>query len=98
MDWKLEIRKIDNGYVLKGKFGDSDLITEQNIEEKDGEFGGLESMEDLLYEVMEYFGYCGSDHDQERIRIVREVTSKDGDFHIRMCGEEFDVKQREEKK
>jgi len=31
-EWKLEIKKVNNGYILKGRFGDSEIISEQVIE------------------------------------------------------------------
>jgi len=68
--WKLEIERVSNGYNLRGKFGDSDIVLTMVIE--DGDTDELYASERLLCEVMDYFNLCGSKHDKERIRIVRE--------------------------
>ena len=68
-EWKLEIVRGDNGFILKGRFGDSELITKHVIEEKDEEFGELEAMQNLLWEVMEYFGCYYSKHQKKNLTI-----------------------------
>ena len=67
--WKLEINREDNGYTLNGKFRDSDIVSTMVIEETNDE---LEVHEKLLWNIMEYFAFSGSKHDDERIRVVRE--------------------------
>ena len=84
-EWKLEIRKVNNGYVLRGKFGDSELITEEVIEEKDEDIYSQDSnryllaydltaMKDVLYLIMEYFGTFHSKHNRRNleVRIIDE--------------------------
>ena len=70
MSWKLVISKEDNGYILKGRFGDTDIESKVVIEDKDN--NELDSGETLLWQVIEYFNIGGSRHDKERLRIVRE--------------------------
>lgn len=80
LEWKLEIRKVQNGYILKGKFGDSDLVDEIIVEEgKEGAvfnndgYGhnptDLTAMRDVLYEVMEYFAVFNSKHDKNILSV-----------------------------
>jgi len=73
-EWKLEIRKAQNGYVLKGKFNDSDLVQEIIIEEKDIDCPKLEAMKDVLYLVTEYFGIYYSKHNKQNLLIDIEET------------------------
>ena len=54
--WKLEIERANNGYILKGQFGDNLEVTSIIINEPNTEFGELEAMRDLLLEIKEYFG------------------------------------------
>ena len=68
-EWKLEIRKADNGYILTGKFGDSDMVSEMLIEEDDDE---LSAIEDVLWGVLDYFGCVGNKWDEEKIGIIRQ--------------------------
>lgn len=65
-EWKLIIKRVDNGYILKGKFGDTDLVTEVVIPDHLDE---LEGMKNLLYEVMEYFGVFYGKHNKKNIVI-----------------------------
>jgi hypothetical protein len=67
-EWKLTITSEMNGYVLEG---DIEGIKHKWIIEED-EKDSLAADEKLLYEVMNYFGFQGSKHDPERLKIVRE--------------------------
>ena len=69
MDWKLEIKKISNGYILKGRFDDGEIVTTHIIEEEDEEDSDLEAMEKLLWEVKEYFGIYYSKHNKKNLVI-----------------------------
>ena len=72
--WRLVIRKVSNGYILSGRFGDSDMTQEVVIDDKDE----LKAMQNVLFEVMEYFGVYGSKHDRERLYVeVREQKDED---------------------
>ena len=68
-EWKLEIKKVTNGYILKGQFGNSDNISEMIIEENNIDNPKLEAMKDVLFEVMEYFGIIYSKHNKQNIII-----------------------------
>lgn len=68
-EWKLKIKKVTNGYILKGKFGDSDIITELVIEENNTSDTSLEAMSHVLYEVKEYFGIYYSKHNKQNLEI-----------------------------
>ena len=81
--WKLEIRRVDNGYILKGKFHDSDLIQEVAIEEKDGDIydnemnmtaKNLTAMKDVLFEVMNYFAVYYDEYNTNNIYIEIKKT------------------------
>jgi len=78
-DWKLEIQKVQNGYILTGKFGDTDMISKKVIEEGGEEAiwaqdaycydQDLNAIKNLLYEVMEYFGVHYSKHNVRNVEI-----------------------------
>ena len=71
-DWKLEIKKVNNGYILKGRFGNSENITEQVIEDNNIDNSKLEGMKNVLYEVMDYFAVYYSKHNKENLIIKIE--------------------------
>ena len=77
--WSLEIIRVDNGYILTAPDYDGLGMAEWVIEDGEDTAGliNLTSGENLLWEVMEYFGFGGSKHDGERIRIVREGQYND---------------------
>ena len=64
-DWKLEIIKGNNGYVLTSSPEHLIMVIEDDEEDE------LQSHEDLLWEIMNYFNFGGSKHDPERISITR---------------------------
>jgi len=77
MSWYLNITKAANGYVLRWDDEDEDGATVSHTEviqdgpDDNADTGELKSGEELLWWVMDYFGFGGSKHDAERIRIVR---------------------------
>jgi hypothetical protein len=78
-DLILKIREVENGYVLKWEDEDEDddgNITWQEhrhvIQEDDDGGDELVHHEQLLWFVMEFFGFGGSKHDPERLRIIRD--------------------------
>lgn len=74
-DWKLEIKRVANGYILKGKFGDSDIITEEVIEEGNTSDTSLETMRDVLREVKGYFGIHYRKHNKQNLEILIVETN-----------------------
>ena len=75
-EWKLEIKKVDNGYVLKGRFNNSDNITERVFEENYLDHPKLEAMRTILYEVMEYFGIYNNKHNSYNLKIEIKKNKK----------------------
>ena len=68
--WKLAIERVDNGYLLTAPEEEREWV----IEDGNDTAGviNLTSGENLLWQVMDFFAFGGSKHDEERIRIVRE--------------------------
>lgn len=70
--WELNIEKVSNGYVLTGKFGDSEIIEkkvitlEENLEIKNAK---LEAIRQVMWEVQEFFGVYNSKHDKYNLDI-----------------------------
>jgi len=71
---KLVIEASQNGYILAGKFNDSDLISKIVIEEKDTNDSELIAMQDLLFAIKEYFGVYYSKHNAKN--LVIEIEDK----------------------
>ena len=69
MDWKLEIKKVSNGYILRGRFDNGETISTLIIQEKGVEGDELEAMEKLLWEIKEYFGVYYSKHNKKNLVI-----------------------------
>lgn len=65
ISWKLIVKKVSNGYILYGSNNEVIVCEEDNVDE-------LKHHERMLWEVIEYFGFAGSKHDKERLRVVRE--------------------------
>jgi hypothetical protein len=91
-EWTLNIRRCENGYVLRGTFGDNELpslivIKDAGYEDFiasefkddgiDEKWEDAESMRLLLQEVADYFGYHPSKHDMYRLRFVIEKKKDD---------------------
>lgn len=75
-DWELTIKKIHNGYVIKGlgDVGDGPTQFEECFEDKtdqhiDCEESELVSTFQMLLAVIEYFGMQGSKHDKYRLKV-----------------------------
>lgn len=68
-DHGLEIRRVTRGFVIKDNEGNETVAKENESE-------GLSVAEDLLNEIIEFFGLRGGRYDRERIRVVREVGDK----------------------
>ena len=68
--WKLTIERVENGFVLEGDFKQDGGSYHMVFEEYDNEFGEIEAMQKVLFEVIEYFGLVGSKHDKKRIKVV----------------------------
>ena len=76
--WDLKIERSNNGYILEGKFGDTDTKTKLTITEKEPcDCGELVAMRDLLWEVMEYFGVYNSKHKEYNLKL--QILDQDGD-------------------
>lgn len=73
MAWVIRIEKGTNGYILQGKFGDSEIIQKEVIEIKDmGIEEGLaerKAMQELCWSLMDYFAVFNSKHDKYRLDI-----------------------------
>lgn len=71
-EWKIEIIKANNGYILTymEDLGES-TIRRIVFEEKENE---LEAMVDVLNFIQKFFGLGGSKHDKERIFV--EINNK----------------------
>jgi hypothetical protein len=76
-EFSLKIERVNNGYILympdyiEDEHGEIvEIINKRIIQDDDVD--ELKSYEELLWNVMEYFGFGGSKHDLERIRIIRE--------------------------
>ena len=76
-DWALNITRTNNGYLIESTDYDSEgnAITRKHVIQ-DCEQNELKSHRELLWEVMEFFNFQGSKHDNERIRII--VENHDG--------------------
>jgi hypothetical protein len=74
-EWKLVIKKIDNGFLLKGNGLDSlreEAIVERSKQECDYDEhiqNALLAM-DLLHAVQEYFSLDGSKYDRRRCHVI----------------------------
>ncbi len=70
--YDLHITRGGNGYRLNWteETEDGEVKEEEYIEDDEGD--DLKSGEALLWYVMSHFGFGGSKHDPERLRVVRE--------------------------
>ena len=68
--WQLIITRESNGYHLV--LNEDQDIVKNCLVIQDDDKDALKSHEELLWEVMDYFNFRGSKHDDERIRITRE--------------------------
>ena len=72
-DWKLNITRADNGYLVESVDTDNEgnPISVKHVIEDCGQ-NDLKSHRELLWKVMEFFNFMGSKHDSERIRVIIE--------------------------
>ena len=80
MNRELRIREVENGYVVEWEEDDEDgkeigaTITKQmayQVREEDTD--ALQAFQDMLWEIISYFGLIGSKHDSRRLRVeIRE--------------------------
>ena len=63
--WKLTIERVGNGYILRSPNALPVVCEEDEVDE-------LKHHEEMLRAVIEYFGFTGSKHDKERLRVIRE--------------------------
>ena len=71
---KLIVEQSQNGYILTGKFNDSELISKVVIEEKEESDSELNAMRELLFTIKEYFGVYHSEHNEKNLTIEIERT------------------------
>lgn len=79
-DNTLEIKRIHNGFILKGKFGDSEIVDEHaiihendDIYDKDIEFANnLSLTKRVLETIQEWMGTYYSKHNNRNISIIIE--------------------------
>lgn len=78
-EWSLTIIRAQNGFILRsqeeiedGRYRQNDII----VEETEVQGGDVEAVQQMLYEVLNYFGLGGSKHDKERIRIEIEKQNE----------------------
>lgn len=72
----LKITRGDNGYRLNWVDYDEEgrkIQCEEYVQ--DDEQDELRAIESLLWWIINHYGFYGSKHDPERIRIVRELPS-----------------------
>lgn len=82
MTWEIKINKVSNGYLLNwSEENDENEMTDhqQVIEEKsEGEDDGeLKAMEDLLFQIKEYFGVFYSKHNKKNLVIEIQETNNE---------------------
>lgn len=65
---KISIQRVDNGFILSSE------EMSQVYSDDDNE---LLAVQRLLFAIIEYFGYYGSKHDLERLRVVIEKQNED---------------------
>ncbi len=78
-DYFLKITRVDNGYTLES-VGDEPNeegcyhTTTEVVQ--DSEDDALKSGEQLLWNIIEFFGLAGSRHDRERLVVERQKGDK----------------------
>lgn len=78
-EWRLTIKKVNNGFILKGVFGESDEETEYVLSEKlSGETVNDASQEcvvEMLQMAKEYFACYYSKH--KKTNVVVDIVETD---------------------
>ena len=79
--WVLKIKRIENGYLLSG-VNDNGVIVSWAVTDDVDESENVSGLDpdaragyNLLWEVMDYYCFTGSKHDDARIRI--EIVKKE---------------------
>ena len=84
--WKAEIERLENGFVVQFPNYTDNEGQEYNLklvfEDDEEEFGRVESLGRVLWELVEYFGLLGSRYDKKRIRIELEPGDKYNDVKV----------------
>ncbi len=79
MTWKIEIKKVDNGYICKMNCGEG--VYEKAIEQSEKfdteEETEQDCMRRLLYEVMNFFAVFNSKHNKTRLEVNIIEQKKD---------------------
>lgn len=70
---EITIKRVENGYIVEYYDIEKENIVELVIEDKNDQ---LEATEELLWEILNYFGKAGSRHDKERLTIKRKPGDK----------------------
>ena len=76
MDWKLQIVRASNGYILRGKFGDTDIVSKYIIEISEKDNGELEAMQKLIWEIMEYFAVYYNKYNKKNLIVKIEENEE----------------------
>ena len=79
-EWKCEITKVDNGYTLTHKEEIDDHVYKtvtRVINEDDSQYGDLEAMKELMYEIQDYFAVVYNKHAKKNLYI--EVRDEEED-------------------
>lgn len=71
---KFKITQVENGYIVDYYDDDKETMAKVVFEEKDND--KLFAIEELLKEIIIYFGKSGSRYDKERLCIRREPGDK----------------------
>ncbi len=85
VNWELLIRKVDKGFVVRrleeldGKEDDTSIeeksiVFQERDENMESLENDLESVRDMLYYVLEYFGIFHSKHNEKNIKIEVETN------------------------
>jgi len=74
MAWMLTIERTNNGYILSANFDNDEEITHRVIEEEDNEDSEMESMQNLLHQVKEFFGMYHMKHNKKNLYIEIKET------------------------
>ncbi len=71
----IHIVRASNGFILTMPVDDEEAVNNKVViaESEDDE---LSSGQELLWNIMDYFGLCGSRHDAQRLTITREKGDK----------------------
>jgi hypothetical protein len=72
MNRELRIREVENGYVLEYEEEDMEgnfKLIEKIYQVREEDPDKLMAFQDMLWEIISYFGLTGSKHDPRRLRV-----------------------------